>query len=529
LERNTARYVISAVLNVTGLDDYTVWLSNFQRDGTDVPNIKITRELLKSFGLGKPESVGQAYSATKTKTLPTVLQAMFEDGANQMPEIGKPPFSVMKYLRGLRYVSGAASQGEANITGTHIFIPGDQENASTVRIIFKDSFAFGPEQKRQVVRITAQLSIDEGRQDILKGTYTYRVYVDFTGSQVQPQEALEYISMKKYRDVNFVAYSKDGAPKHERTDMTIPEYLETIFQDILKNKDDEQAGDARIKFTREGLATPYDSEDIPQDMRVKKLWSALAKDPPIKAHCVARAVQLLSVEAIQGQFKPQAFSSMCRLNFAYQKDGSLPIPGKPATEEFGLYSLATLFFEIGVPKLLESDKYREFLRFLRFSLEKTPALETTAPPAKMSELQEKAPAFCQGKEDAKVLLPPDLAGQLRGVVNDMLSQQRAHVNSVMNIMFMLFDRQSITGRKAFAFNRNILMGGMPEVARVNAAARDVLTKYYKDCEAKYQTGLRLIYQYDQKNPLSGQRPDGSIIPPRVASGPVATGPPPPAA
>lgn len=509
LQRNSSNYRLVATLVINGGGgDYTVTLANFKRDGIDAPNVKITTERLQSFG-GQgsiPQSAGQAYSLTKGKPLPNVLQAMFEDAANQI--FGMPPFSVVKFLREKKYVT-SSDRGDLNITGTHIYIAGGQENASPIRILFKDSKSFGADQRRSILTISAMLTIDEPIYSSLQGTYTYKVTVDFTNSQIQPSEAKDYITLKTFRTTEFTAYSKDGAPKTVKNDMSIPDYIETIFQDTISNKD--SLTESRIKFTRDGLATPYDSDQIPEDMRVKKLWAALAKDPPVKAHCVARATQLLSLEAFNGNFTPQAFSSACRVGFGYQKDGSLPLPGKPITEEYGLHATAILFYQTGVPKLIDEPKYREFLKFLRYTMEKTESLEKTGEAARMSQITERVPRFCDNKRDQKVLIPADLARSLRTVALDLLRQQNVHVNTVMNINFMLFDRDSIVKRKVFAFNKNILAGGMPEVNRVAGIARNALANYYMSCETKYKSGLELIYRYDSVKPLSSLGPDGTVI------------------
>jgi len=508
LQRNSGTNTLMAKLNITGADDLTVWLSDFKLDGVN-KSISIAKENLKSgFGLDKPLSLGQGFPSTKGKSLPTVLQAMFEDAATRV--LGETKFSVVKLLRKFNLLSGVT--GEMNINGTHIYIMGEQDSASTVRIMFKDAIIVGDDKRKRLIRIIAQLTIEDGRQDVLKGTYSYRVYTDFSAMQIDPVELREYTSFKSYRDATFVAYSKDGAPRHEKTNATIPEYLETIFQDGIHNKDEDSATH-RVKFTRDGLATPFDSAGIPTHMKVKELWTAMAKNPPVKAHCVARAVQLLNIEAFKGNFSRGAFSSACRLGFAYQKDGSLPMPKKSLSEEYGLNALAVLFFELtGGPNMKESDEYRGFLNFLR----KTMGREAEPiPDPVFDKIREASPAVCDGKPaDVRLQLPQDLAGNLRSVAKDLLAQQRDHVNSAMNVMFMLFNKESITKKRTFAFSKAILSGGMPEVERISSMARELLTKYYANCEMKYQSGLDMIYRYDKERPLGMIKPqDGTVVKP----------------
>jgi hypothetical protein len=506
VQRNSGTNTLIAKLHITGADDLTVWLSDFKMDKADV-KATVPKENLKSgFGLDKPLSLGQGYASTKGKSLPTVLQAMFEDAATQI--LGATPFSVVKLLKKFNHVSGPA--GELNITGTHIYIMGEQDNASTIRIMFKDSIVVGEDKRKKIVRVTAQLTIEDARSDVLKGTYSYRVYTDFSAMLVDPPEFREQSSFKSYRDATFVAYSKDGAPRHDKTNATIPEYLETIFQDGIQNKDEDSATQ-RVKFTREGLATPYNSAGIPAHMKVKDLWTAMAKNPPVKAHCVARAVQLLNIEAYKGNFSRDAFSSVCRLGFAYQKDGSLPMPKKSLSEEYGLNALAVLFFELaGGQNMNDTEEYKKFLNFLRKTMGREG--EPISDPV-FDKIREASPAVCDGKQaDVRLQLPEELARNLQFVSKDLLEQQRLHVYSAMNLMFMLFDKESVTKKRTFSFNKAILSGGMPEVERISTMAKELLTKYYAGCETTYQGGLDMIYKYDKMNPLGIIKPqDGTVV------------------
>jgi hypothetical protein len=508
--RNSNNYQLTATLQIQGLDDYTVSLSNYTKDGTAAANVKTPSERLSSFGGGAPTSSGQGFPATKGKTLPTVLQAMFDSAATQI--LGAIPFSVVKFLRTMRYLS-SSQNSDGSISGTHVNVPGSQDNSDSPRIIFVDLAQVGEEKQKRRVRITANLQIDEPRQDVLKGTYNYKVTVDFSNSQAEPPELRD--NMKSYRTALFVAYGKDSAPKSDKTDMTIPQYLESVFQDIVKgglDTNNSNSGSGSGSGSRSAYPKPYDSEEIPADLKIKNLWKALTKDPPVKSHCVARAVQLLSVDAIRGNMSAQAFSSACRLNFGYQKDGSLPAPKKPITDSYALHTLATLFWtdlHTQMPKIQDDKKYKKFLQFLQA------AMGGDGAPQKMSEISEKLPAICNGRPDSRLEVPKGLASQLRSVANNLLNQQRHHVSEGMRILGYLFDMDSIVSRKQFGLNPAILSGGMPEVNRVAGLARDLLMNYYKGCETTYREGVGLIYAADQSAPLGARGADGARLPPRT--------------
>lgn len=494
-QRNSNQYVLTATMSIQGIDEYKITLSNYMKDGTPVK--AVTRpEIFRTFAGDTPISTGQSYS--KGKSLPTVLQAMFEDAGVQT--FGAVPFSTVKLLRKMNYTSG---QDDYTIVGTHIIIPGSQDNIESPRIIFRDSMQV--EDKRVTVTITASLQIEEPIQDVTNGSYSYRVYINFSNSQIRPSEAAEFITLRSYKTTQFIAYSKDGIPKSESSNMTIPEYLESVFQGVIKGSKDDK--DPR---TRNGLPKPYNSDAIPQDLRIKELWNALAKDPPIKSYCIARAVQLLSVDAIRGNMSKPAFSSACSLSFAYQKNHSIPTPEMKLSDVPAMHALATLFWtdlETRMPKIQDEAKYKKFLSYMEMNLGNDPSEE---PVEKMSAIVEELPPVCDNRDGARLQLTPAVSSKLRGVVNALISQQRAHINAGMQVIQQLFDMNSISN-KVFAINPAVLSGGMPEVNRISGVARDILMKYYSGCEATYRDGLKILYQSDQQTPLVAVKADGSII------------------
>jgi hypothetical protein len=507
--RDGTQYTLGATLKIQGIDELKVSMKSYTKDGSPTSTSTL-EETMRPFAGDKPSSLGQAYPQTKGKTLPSVLQAMFEDAAVQI--FGAAPFSTIKFLRKINAVSGPV-ESDLTLAGTNVVIPASQENSESPRIIFRSPANLGSDSKKVNVRIYANLQIEEPIQDVSTGSYSYRVYLDFSKAVVEPPEVRDYVRLKSYRTTNFVAYSKTGIPRSESTDLTIPAYVEGVFQELIKTgKDDEDT----IKYTRDGLVKPYDSESIPPDLRVKDLWKALAKDPPIKSHCIARAVQLLSVDAIRGTMSAPAFTSACSLSFAYQKDGSLPSPGQKLSDVYGMHALATLFwtnFEKGMPRMHDEPKYKGFLKFMRMKLDNYPSLEETPQPDKMSDVSEKEPPICDQRQGLRLQLPPALAANLRKVVLNLQAQQMAHITEGMKIMDMLFDMNSITQQKVFAINPMILQNGMPEINRIAEIARNLLMKYYSGCESTYRDGLKMIYNVDKTAPLGGLKDDGSVFVP----------------
>ena len=500
-------YTISAILTLQlSGDKYTISLSGFELndDSTKGSNIGPYKGTLIKSSADEWIYADDTYPSAKRKGLPYLLQAMFETAALRV--LGEPPFSVVKLLRKFRYV-GSATDKDLNIEGTHIYIPAGQENNSKVQIVFKDSVQISGAEGRVKVSVKADMEIEKPVLSAGDNTYVYKVNLDFSNKRIVPSELADILAFPSITVTKkFFAFTKDSTPKGDKTDDTIPDYLERRFQKIVSNQEEEVPDRSGIQYTREGLPKPFDSEDIAEDLRVKRLWKALAKDPPVKGHCVARATQLLSVAAIRGNLGEDAFSSACRLSFRYQRDGSLPKPGESIASEHGLYALATLFvegLEAGAPKIVDTAKYKEFLRNLRFTFEKYPTLDMTPVPMKLSEITERLIPTCEKVGDNRITIPKRSAiGQdLRRIANTLLAKQAAHVAAAMTLIFKLFDRNSVVNKKSFALNPTILTGGTPAVNAVAAEARDLLLNYYKGCELTYREGLMKIYDYDKTNPF----------------------------
>jgi hypothetical protein len=528
--RNSNNLTIQAVLNITGAGTgmYMVQLSNFSlvahaQNSSKFSTITVSSEtLIKNPGRSIPISTGDNYSKTKGQPLPIVLKAMFDKAI--VAALGEPPFTVVKYLKKLRYISGDYDKNQ-NIAGTHVFLLKGQENEGNVKIAYSDKIKIQGQDQAKTVTITARMSIKKPeRATDISTEISYRLTLDFGGSDITPPEYRGLLSIPTtYKYMTFTARSEDSAPSSETNDLSIPEYLERVFKEITASTYSD--GIKGLKITRAGLVEPYDSPQINESLKVKKLWQAMAKDPPVKSHCIARAVQLLSLDAIKGNMNTQAYSSICRLSFAYQKDGSLPTPGKPVVEESGIYALSLLFFEglvAGAPKIVDPAGYREYLRYLKYLFERYPSIDMikTEPivpgkvpgpdsvPVKIEDIYEKTPKMCEDRGDSRILIPKPLANNLRSITSALFSQQQSHFQQALTLIFSIFDQNSIQRDKKLKFNQRIIAGGMPEINKISHDTRSLLLKYYQGCELTYRNGLLTIYNYEKS---TGKRLDSMTV------------------
>jgi hypothetical protein len=505
------------IIDQKGENNYKITLQNFQLDDELKGNIKPkTGNLILSASdeLVYKDKDDDLYKSAKGKTLGYLLQAMFEQAILDI--FGEPPFSVIKYLRKLGYISSSSNQ-IANINGTHVYIDINtaQENSQKINIEFRDSKILEGDTTKTNIKIRAQLEIEKPTLAVgNSNSYQTKVTIDFSNKRVSPEDITDALNFPQTAvPKKFSSSTLDSIPKSDQGDLTIPQFLEKKFQTILSNQEEDVPDRSGIKYTREGLPKPHNSEEIPEDLRVMAIWKALAKNPPVKSHCIARAVQLLSVNAFQRDLG-ETFSSACRTTFRYQKtgDGSLPKPGESITSEHGIFALATLFIdglENGIPKIKDTAQYKEFLRNLRFTFEKYKSLEATPGPKSLGEIEERLLPMCQEKGDSRLIIDKKaiaagLTGRLRATVAALVARQLQHMGAAMNIIFKLFDRNSIEKQRTFALNAAMLKGGTEAVNLIAREARELLLKYYQGCELTYREGLMQIYEYDKGNKLQAQ-------------------------
>ena len=276
---------------------------------------------------------------------------------------------------------------------------------------------------------------------------------------------------------------------------TLPRFLKTIFYTLSGKKvtDVDILKSDSIRKTIKDLPG-----DMPPGIQVKSVWDSLTRDPPIKAYCVARSLQLLSPEYIYKDLSTAARTSICDTGFVLSKKEIVPKAGSSIFETKSLLTLSLLFFDSlqkTVPKAKEETekKYQDFLRTMRAVYE-----ESTEFQENNRLITEKLPAFCAEKEN-KPLYTTDkaLIQNIRSYVGKLLNRQLQHNGEVIRILSKLF---VISKEEPLVLQKDILEKGMPEIERVAEEARILLQKYYSDCEITYREAVVEIAR--NKNKLS---------------------------
>ena len=419
-------------------------------------------------------------------------------------------FSATEFLLTKGLIS--SRDGRVSLNGTNIkFVNPGAQKGDTLAASYVSRYKMNDENTRETpIQINAELIIEQRKKTAIE-EQKYLVKINTNNITTDPTELRGYlrIPQEEIRNERFRGrqseFTDSQSPTNNKGE-TIPMFLEDVFKKMLSTKDEFEKRDG-IDFTREGLPKPSESLDIPDSMRISGVWKALAKDPPVKAHCIARAVQLLNVAAIRGSETNEAFSSICRVKFPYAKDGSLPPAGQPITEEYGILALATLFvdkIQAGSPLITDGEKYKEFRKKFKFFFERLQQaqLEGLASPEKLSDINEKLmPGICEGHTADKVKVQGSLLYELRSKATQLINRQGQHVQASMAILFKLFDERAVrVGR--FEISAYVQANGMQAVNQIAEEAREMLLAYYGDCELTYKEGLFALYSNYSANPDS---------------------------
>lgn len=281
------------------------------------------------------------------------------------------------------------------------------------------------------------------------------------------------------------------------------EILNRRFLDILReasrqreDNDDERERD------RGDERRPYKPEEKKENTRIKEQFRTFAlmerlkkiDSQPIKAHCIARALQLVSPKGLQKEFPPTIISSICESKFYSPKDRrfsqSLPAMDEKVIDAKGIYTLWQLFFDKVLPDMSPdmSDATREKYKIASAYLSKAFGNPS---PISLKEIPSKtATTYCAGKRDQQLKVESKEAiTALRSVVGKMIETQAMHTAKVMKVLGKLF---LIQPGKPITLHPNVLEGGLPMVNVIGEEARAILVAYYANCEGLYGSGVQII-------------------------------------
>jgi hypothetical protein len=423
--------------------------------------------------------------------LPAVLKAIFKEGYEKVT-----PFSAVTFLRKHDLIKEL--DGTVPIERTDIYIKNPREQTGMeIPITFNSKLQVSEkDETKRKVAVKVKLKIEkEERPNPSREPQFYSVRVIFKDMTTEPTELKDLLRSKEFRERIFTTGMSDSSTPTDEKGGSVSSYLRDVFEELVKGVG-QSYREGGIQYSSKGIPEPFDSSSMPPHMRIKELWGALAKNPPIKAHCSARALQLLSAAGITGEAGSK-YSSVCRVKFPYIVDRSLPSveQGKPLTSDYGIYALAMLFvdtIEHGMPQITSAAEFKTFSQnfneFFR-GYEGIPVDPATS----LDRMQNSMLPFCQGHERDIINLENDRGtlSALQYKVRILQNRQAQHVQSAMLLIFRLFDETAIRAGR-MEFNVNILNGGLDAVNAIGVEARKLLIAYYGDCEKTYKEGLVLL-------------------------------------
>ena len=289
-----------------------------------------------------------------------------------------------------------------------------------------------------------------------------------------------------------------------RGSRTISEGLDNLFrklstgEEASKDKEENSYGKPRER----GSVTQFEKEmgEVSEGLHTKTIVSAFTRSTPPKAHCIARALQLVSEAGVQSAVPKEIYTHICKTKFLTESR-SLPPASDRITKEDGIYALAQLFYDTlkeATPSISQStqEQYKAFLEKMKFAFEETKDTKVSFNDLRRNPLDtivNKVPTAVCGKEldRSYKIKNQELIRQLRNTVRQMITYQIGHTANAVKILKKLF-LLPIESGKSLQIHPRILKGGMEEVNKIANEARELLVDYYSQCEIMYRSGAEII-------------------------------------
>lgn len=237
-------------------------------------------------------------------------------------------------------------------------------------------------------------------------------------------------------------------------------------------------------------------------LRLSSILKTLGTTRPY-AYCVSRGLRLLS--AVQQAMPPEWKTNVCETKFLIDKAGG-PHDGAPAQDKTidsspGIVALSQLFFDTVKSTTSDITMSPQSLRQYTTFLAQMYQLYTGEAP-ELSKLDPAEKPLTKIKQDftQSVCTPNKIATVPNSRVNEVWSRVKALFNRQMvhsakcGALFkeLFFIKRLANGSLYVSIHPNVIKRGIPELDRLTTKAKDLLTKYYVDCENGYKAGMTII-------------------------------------
>lgn len=373
-------------------------------------------------------------------------------------------------------------------------------------------FEFQAPGKRATQRVEGKLSVV---------SYTINSYVlrltevkDAEGSSVPDFPEIRF-TRTRISD-SFIETAKETdrtTGKERRVQRTIPDALKARLKAVAEKRyrEDERNYERNYEreeyrpagYRREAVERDYPTEtaEVREGLHTKVLFDAFRQTKPVKAHCIARALQLLGNDGLKSAFPSQVYSSICTAKFM-SDNRSLPAADEKITSEYGMYALAQLFYDtiaVNAPAIASGTRaqYNDFVKKMHFVFEDVKARPKND--ETLADVKNRLPSAVCTTQSGSVVNKPikienrELIRQMRMYARKMIDYQISHTANVVKILRKLFLIPVKPGM-SLQIHPNVAKNGIEEVNRIGEEARNLLIEYYSQCEGQYRQAIEVMGQ-----------------------------------
>ena len=240
-----------------------------------------------------------------------------------------------------------------------------------------------------------------------------------------------------------------------------------------------------------------DMGEVAEGLHTKTIVSAFTRATPPKAHCISRALQLISDSGLKSAFPKEVYTHLCKTKFLTD-NRSLPPADERITKEDGIYALAQLFFDTlqdATPQISAAtqDQYKAFVAKMKFVFEESRDAKAGNTRRLDTVINRIPSGICSPdvKDRDLKITNRDLIRQLRDNVRQMITYQINHTANAVKILKKLF-LLPIESGKSLQIHPRVLKNGMDEVNAIAEEARNLLVEYYSQCEILYRSGAEIL-------------------------------------
>lgn len=367
-----------------------------------------------------------------------------------------------------------------------VYVESTPLNSDTLNIRYQYSTKDGSRQLKGRMRVDYREAEDE--------IYLRLSDIRDPKDKLVAESVLKFTRGEKRRDDDFKPI---GQPYRDvKNKQGFAQALDTFFKAIVRGEYVDRRDQERNEYGRFKPVEDKEMRGVSEGLHTKKLMEAFRKTVPVKAHCVSRALQLLSEKGLQTAFPKEIYSSICQTKFMTNNQ-SLPPSGETVMKSYGMYALAQLFYDT-LPDVAPAisaqtkEQYNKFLKQMKIVFEEEQADKSS--PKTLLDIKNKLPSGVCSKEAIDHTLKiqnRDVIRQVRSYAIKMIQEQITHTANVMKVLKKLF-LLPIESGKPLQIHPNVKKNGLEEVNKIAAEAREVLIDYYSKCEIMYRQGVDVI-------------------------------------